>query len=77
MSTMTTTMTRNDYFPDVDYLLYFDYYHDVDYFHSFLFFVYFRFFLHVPKTPALPRRSPLSTRVHPKPQPYILMPYFL
>ena len=39
----------NDYFPDVDYFLCYDY---VNYFGYFS--------LHVPKTPALPRRSPLS-----------------
>ena len=56
-STTTTTSTPdvNDYFPDVDYYLcsdnvdYFDYFLDVD------------SFLHVPKTPVLPRRSPLHT----------------
>ena len=64
----------NDYFPDVDYLLcydYFPYFHNVD---------YFDYFLHVPKIsffPASNPKFPSFTRVHPKPQPYLLMPYFL
>ena len=67
-----------DYFPYYDYIGHFLYFPDDD---------YIGYFPHVSKTPALLRRSPsfrrrirrslLSTRVHPKPQPYILMPYFL
>ena len=50
-----------------------------DYFVYFPDFDYVCYFLHAPKTPALPRRSPLSgvepedlrsTRLHPNPKPY-------
>ena len=60
-------MTRNDYFLYIDYFVYFP---DVD---------YLVYFLHVPKTPAWPRRFsfPHVCTPNPKPQPYTYMPYFL
>ena len=75
----------NDYFLD-DVNDYYDYETRKDYFRYFPDVDYVGYFLHAPKTPALPRRSPLSgvepedplfPRVHPNPNPYTYMPYFL